>query len=835
MQHPLLFAVILYTGIALAQEVDTVVPPELLYFQEAQVPTDIEPGHYVVTLEVDIDENGRVTKVEALASDDPRLTPFAVEATRSFVFSPATAEGKPVPVKITYRYVFDIEHKKIEVVHVFQVREKGTRAPIDGLTALVEENAKAFVSNKGILEITDLPPGKYTLYIPEGEWVEMRVPFEVTPGRGQETEIWVERRYGASYQTVIRAPREARFVTKQSIVATELARLPGSGGDPLKMVENLPGLARSPFGSGQLIVFGADFLDSHVLLDSMPMWWFYHFGGLYSTINPAFIERIDFYPAAFDASYGNAIGGIVDVRMKEELLDDYHGAADVNLLHAGAIFGFPYSENGDLTFAFRRSYIDGILKAVFSDQEDFGLTTAPVYYDYQFQWRHHFGGHNRLKLFINGSDDALELLNRRNGLSEPTFVGTLGMRMWIHSAALRWDVDIAQGLSNALSVKVLPMGFDMNAFSSLKLKVTQLPVHLRDDLDWRINDDLRLRCGLSAMTTVAWVDVRAPHVPYGGSVPMPVATQEVIEASESVNVTEIAPWASLEWRPFQWWTLVPSLRLETWFGDWQVVYADPRLSMRFQIDEQWSIKAASGLYQQTPPVYTFSREFGGGNLGPEAAVHALLGVEWQPLREVFVQAEGFYKHLFNLAEPSKDKTIRYTNDGYGRAYGADFMVRINPSDWHFFGWLAYTYVVAQRWDFDIEDWRSADTDQRHVLNLVGTYELPRHWYIGLRFRLASGYPYTPVISAVFDADTDMYVPIPSPYKNSARLPLFHQLDLRVDKEWVFDNWKLALYLEIQNLYNNRAAEGVQYNYDYTKSEWVLGLPILPVLGIKGEF
>jgi TonB family protein len=814
-----------------------VVPPELTRFEEAKLPPDlgVKPGSYVVTLAVTVDETGAVAGVEATASDDDRLTPLALEAARSFAFKPALVDGAPVAVKITYRYTFDVRARERSVVFVFKVRRKGTREPVDGLTALVEENGRSFTSVAGTLEVSDLPPGAYTLYVPEEEWVEVRQPFEVKEGEAGEAELWAERRYGTSHQTVIRAPREARFVAKLTLQATELARLPGSGGDPLKMIENLPGLARSPFGGGQLIVFGADFLDSHVLLDSQPMWWFYHFGGLYSTINPAFIDRIDFMPAAFDASYGNAIGGIVDVRLKDELLDGVHGAVDVNIVHAGAIVGFPYSEDGDLTFALRRSYIDAVLKLVFMGNEDFGLTTAPVYYDYQFQWRHRFGSRNRVRLFVNGSDDAMEVLNKRNSMSEPTFVGSLGLSMWIHAASFEWESDITQDLKSVLSAKVLPMGFDMNVFGSMKLKVTQLPIHLREDLEWRIRDDLRLRAGLQALVTVGWLDVRAPHVPYGGAVPAPLGNQDIIEANERISVADLAPWASLEWQPFPWWTIVPSVRMDAWVGDWKRVYADPRLSMRFQIDEQWAVKAATGLYQQTPPVFTFSKEFGGGDLGPESAVHLLAGVEWQPLPDLFLQVEGFYKHLYNQVEPSNDKTVRYTNDGYGRAFGGDFLLRVNPGGWHFFGWLAYTYVVAQRWDFARDDWRSSDTDQRHVLNVVGTYELPHHWYIGLRFRLASGYPYTPVTGSVFDADTDQYVPIPSPWKNSARLPLFHQLDLRVDKEWIFDNWKLALYLEVQNVYNNRAAEAIQYSYDYGQTDWVSGLPILPVFGIKGEF
>jgi hypothetical protein len=69
---------------------------------------------------------------------------------------------------------------------------------------------------------------------------------------------------------------------------------------------------------------------------------------------------------------------------------------------------------------------------------------------------------------------------------------------------------------------------------------------------------------------------------------------------------------------------------------------------------------------------------------------------------------------------------------------------------------------------------------------------------------------------------------------SARLPAFHQLDVRLDKQWDFDAWKLMLYVELRNAYNRENAEAITYNYDYSRNKPVSGLPLLPVLGIRGE-
>ena len=152
----------------------------------------------------------------------------------------------------------------------------------------------------------------------------------------------------------------------------------------------------------------------------------------------------------------------------------------------------------------------------------------------------------------------------------------------------------------------------------------------------------------------------------------------------------------------------------------------------------------------------------------------------------------------------------------------------------FFGWITYTLSRAERLDPGESDYRLFDFDQTHILTLVGSYQLPRNWEVAARWRYVTGSPTTPFDGGVFNVDTYEYEPVPGKV-NSARFEDFHQLDLRVDKRWIYDTWKLNLYLDVQNLYNRSNVEGYQYNFDYSERVPSQGLPILPILGIKGEF
>jgi hypothetical protein len=65
--------------------------------------------------------------------------------------------------------------------------------------------------------------------------------------------------------------------------------------------------------------------------------------------------------------------------------------------------------------------------------------------------------------------------------------------------------------------------------------------------------------------------------------------------------------------------------------------------------------------------------------------------------------------------------------------------------------------------------------------------------------------------------------------------MFHQLDVRLDKTFLFDYWKLAVYLDVQNLYYAQNVEGSQYDYRFRERTDIPGLPILPTIGVKGSF
>src|SRR6185503_20036442 len=216
-------------------------------------------------------------------------------------------------------------------------------------------------------------------------------------------------RAGGLYETRVRAKAEHPEETKQTLTKAELTTVPGTVGDPLRVIQNLPGVARAPFGLGLLVVRGASPADTGVFIGGEPIPILYHFLAGPSVFTPNLIEKIDFYPGGFGARYGRFSGGAVDVTIKGDVGKTLHGAADVNLRDSSAFVEGPLG-GWRTSFAARRSYIDSILPLII--QPKIGstfVTFVPVYWDYQARAEKDLS-HGRFSLTAFGSSDSLEVV-----------------------------------------------------------------------------------------------------------------------------------------------------------------------------------------------------------------------------------------------------------------------------------------------------------------------------------------------------------------------------------------------------------------------------------------
>jgi len=742
--------------------------------------------------------------------------------------------------------------------------ERGTRDPIEDAECVAMmagrgEVARTYSNEKGRFRFQGLPPGRYVIRVLSAGYRSFSTHETLRAGSRVTVRYYLERREVRLYETVVIGKAKREEVSRHVVALPEIQRIPGTQGDALRSIQNMPGVARASFGSGALIVRGSAPGDTQVLLHGHPIPLLYHFAGLTSVINSDILSHITFIPGNFSVRYGGAMGGIIDVATRKGKRR-WHGYVDMDLWDVGLLLEGPLSK-GSFVVTARRSYIDAVLGLLPVKKFGIGFSSAPVYYDYQAMVDEPVGG-GHLKVLALGVDDRLKVLFDEPMDIAPTASGAKAAIMF-HRVFALWDRRWA-GLKVSSSVSAGFSRVAANMGSLLKMTFNDADVVWRGEATRTFASWFDLTFGMDGSFHYMWADVTLPNMSQGSEGQEPLGARESTHVRGSRNYFGQALFIEGALRFFKKLVIVPGVRLDyTKTLSFSRASFDPRISATWTVYPAVDIKAAVGLFHQPPGLADLWPTVGGNpNVGYERALHVSAGVEWRAPGGVTISGTGFYKHLMNLIGSSYDLVIRdgaitsenKANRGKGRVYGMELLVKkpLKGMCPHMFGirrcfgWISYTLMRSERKDSPSvvnghlpsgaggTGWRPFDWDQTHILTMVLTVMFKRNWEFGVRFRYATGNPTTPVLGGIYDADSDTYLPVFG-VVNSARIPAFHQLDIRVDKQWIFRTWKLRLYLDVQNAYNRQNPEFVMYNFNDTRHQYMPGLPIIPSLGLKGEF
>jgi TonB family protein len=860
--------------------------PKQTKFVEADYPKEaIEKGLETdVILLLDINADGKVDAANVTEPGKPAGIGFdeaALIAAQQFEFEPAELDGKKIAVQIGYKYKFRLKPKApppaqapapqaapsaagtapppaaaepakptpAAIANFTGVlRERGTRLPLGGMLVTVfrddGEKALGFEATsdaKGAFTFFDLTPGEWKILIEPPGFYPYRTTETIKAGERIDVVYHVERGSYNPYDVTVTATRPRKEVSRTVITAQELDKVPGTFGDPLAVVQNFAGVARPPPLSGLLIIRGSSPQDSKIFVEGAEIPLIYHFGALRTVLPVGVLDSLEFYPGNFSPMYGRATGGVIDIRIKKLQPKKVGGYVDINLFDSGFYLESPLGDKGGFAIAARRSYIDVLLNAAVPSDAPVNLVQAPRYYDYQILGNYRPTPAHDIRLLFFGSDDRLELLFKNPGaltaqisnnqLSfSTTFYRSLITYNFIPSENIENSFKISQG-RNWLNASFGQLEFDLDTYVS----------QIRDTLRWKLNDHLTLVSGVDMLFSDSNVFVRAPLPPQEGQPPGPPDLSNT-RTTDRNGVLAWSPAVYLEGevKPVPKLLVLPGLRFDYLALSKDSVF-QPRITSRWSVTDKVTLKGGIGLFAQDPTPDEVDPSFGNPALKSEKALHYSAGIEFKPRPYVTLDATGFYKDIYNLVSRT-DRTVTdangqphallYDNGGKGRAIGLELVARHDFTN-NFSGWLAYTLSRATRQDSGTTTWRLFDYDQTHILTVLGSYQLPRNWQIGGRFRLVSGNPITPVTGAVYSASNDRYYPTYGNV-NTARLPLFHQLDVRVDKRWIYQTWILNVYLDVQNVYNRPNTEDFDYNFNFRQSNPQQGLPILPILGIRGE-
>jgi TonB family protein len=840
--------------------------PKLIHFVEAARPPGVPPTATAeVILSIEVREDGNVGEVLVVKSPGPDWAAAAVAAARQFVFEPAEIDGVPASVVITYRYEFTIKEQVVslgpQVNFDGVVLERFKKKPLaDVRVAIPALHLATTTAADGTFSFVDVPIGDQVVELSGPTLLTVETTETIKKGERKTVKYLVELKTvgsgGVDEEVVVRAPRIRKETIETRIQTEEARRVPGTQGDTLKVVQNLPGVARSSLGSAALVVWGSAPEDTLVFVDGVEIPAIFHIGGLRSTINSDLVSSIDLVPGAYGAEYGNGLGGLVRVNTRE-IPDGVHGYVASDFIDSSAEVGTNIGDRVHFAAAGRISYLDKSLQLVASPNVG-EFIPIPQYSDYQIMGTVALRHDEELKMMILGSHDHLQRTLYTSDVSETR---TQTETAYFNRVYLRYTRLMQDGSSVAVTPWIGNEGDD-NVYvygpQPVHLDVSTLRYGLRATYRRKLVPEATLVLGLDFQGSNSQVN-------RVGSLTLPSREGDIVVFGQSpgpqinfdnysFGVVSPAAYTFVE-LTFGPLTIVPGLRFApTLLTGSQLlppvgntpplgyshfdVAVDPRINVAYRLTPRLTLNAAAGLYHQVPTPADFSSVFGNPTLGLESDVQLTGGLSYRLTGTLTFEAQAFYKWIWDLVSrnpsPTPPVADALVQNEVGRAYGGQFLLRQQITK-GFFGWITYTLSESQRMDHPGYNWRLFDYDQTHVFSALGSYEFGSGWEVGLRFRYASGYPRTPVTGSFYDGKGNLYDPFFGA-QNSIRIPPFYSLDALGSKTFALSaSSRLMIFLDVQNITYANNPEEIVYNYNYTTQGYIYGLPILAILGARFDF
>ena len=811
-------------------------PPHAIGSTDVPYPANA-PAHdapIVVTVKLSVDPTGAVTKVDPVTGPQPPFDEAVATAAKGFRFDPARFGGKPVPVEITFTHTFvppppppppttDNGPAKTAVLKG-KLIQLGTRAPVPGATVTVIIGDRRYETDADA-------HGKFELPVPPGAAKIVVTAPGHNPFLQQETLVaaqalsvtyFVERDRYDPYEIVVLGDQRREEVSRITLRGAEIKQIPGTFGDPFRVVQALPGVASAVSLLPFPIVRGASPSSTGFLLDGTRVPLLYHLLSGPSVIHPDFIDEIQFYPGGAPVTYGGYTGGIIDGRTARARRDEHLLDFDANLLQAGGLVRQPIKSLGATgTIAGRYGYPGFIL----------GLATNRVslsYWDYQARLD---GGtaNNGWTAFAFGAKDELDTPAASAARNDPNPPLTPTLILGFH----RLDLRLHRTYGGLVTTYRTVFGYDRTSSQGTDFSV--LVAEPSINLTWKVDPKLKLVGGVEG----SYHSIN--HLSPMGMDPSAVLTGGVNYQANAAALTEAL------WRPTPKWLIRPGVRADVWSDNDKTKSAvDPRLTIRYQLanrdlpdvppdsdDSKVWLKGSLGIYHQPP---RFVLPIPGLDIMPLKygllrSYQSSLGVE-VPLTDRFeLTGEGFYNRmdptifdlsvnsasLINDPNPTLIPTMTVTNmdqqmaidrltkPQQGRSYGLEFLLRRQAKS-GIFGWVSYTLSRSERLRDGV--YVPYDFDRTHLVNVVAGLPLRRNWDFGARLQYQSGKPST---------TTAGY--------NTARTAGYLRFDVRVDKRVVYRQWLLDFYVDVTNiaLLPEEITAGTTIRY------------VLPTVGVRGRF
>ena len=736
------------------------------------------------------------------------------------------------------------------------VIDKSNRQPLEFINVMIVGLNKGGVTNaEGKFSIGQVPPGIYRLQASAIGYKTVTTPEYILSTRDLHIQIEMEENQtelegvtvtASPFRRDIESPVSLRIIGLQ-----EIEKSPGANRDISRIVQSYPGVTFSPIGyRNDLIVRGGSPSENRFYLDGVEIPNINHFstqgasGGPVGILNADLIREVNFYTGAFPTDKGNALSSVLDFKLRDgdmerNSLKATLGASEVSLASNGHL-----GKKTSYLVSVRQSYLQFLFDML-------GLPFLPTFTDAQFKLKTRFDARNELTVLGLGGIDKMKLNTKADDedneyilsylpkIQQETF--TLGAVYRHYAGAHVQSVVASHSYLNNRNTK-----YQQNDESD----PDRLMLRLRSTEQ---NTQLRLENSSSFRNWKVTVGTCLDYSQYSNTTFQKVYTDraQTFDYHTYLGIMRWGLFGTVNYTSIDE-RFTASLGLRADANNYSAAMKDlsdqlsPRLSLSYQLTEHWSLSGNAGLYYQLPPYTALGFKNNNGLYANKYALRYMqvsqgsVGLNWRKGDTFEVSVEGFYKDYdkipLSVADgiPLTCKGNDYgvignellTSTAQGRSYGAELLLK----------WLvakklnlasSFTLFKSEyRTDKESEYIASA-WDNRFIFNLRGTYNLPRHWSVGMKVSCIGGAPYTP-----YNADKSSLVTAwnaqGKPYYdytryNEERLPAFTQVDIRIDKTFYLKRCMLGFYIDLQNIAGSKLKQA-----DVLMSTGVIKNPDAPI-------
>ncbi len=736
------------------------------------------------------------------------------------------------------------------------VIDKSSRQPLEFINVMIVGLNKGGVTNaEGKFSIGQVPPGIYRLQASAIGYKTVTTPEYILSTRDLHIQIEMEENQtelegvtvtASPFRRDIESPVSLRIIGLQ-----EIEKSPGANRDISRIVQSYPGVTFSPIGyRNDLIVRGGSPSENRFYLDGVEIPNINHFstqgasGGPVGILNADLIREVNFYTGAFPTDKGNALSSVLDFKLRDgdmerNSLKATLGASEVSLASNGHL-----GKKTSYLVSVRQSYLQFLFDML-------GLPFLPTFTDAQFKLKTRFDARNELTVLGLGGIDKMKLNTKADDedneyilsylpkIQQETF--TLGAVYRHYAGAHVQSVVASHSYLNNRNTKYQQNDESDPEHLMLRLRSTEQ------------NTQLRLENSSSFRNWKVTVGTSLDYSQYSNTTFQKVYTDraQTFDYHTYLGIMRWGLFGTVNYTSIDE-RFTASLGLRADANNYSAAMKDlsdqlsPRLSLSYQLTEHWSLSGNAGLYYQLPPYTALGFKNNNGLYANKYALRYMqvsqgsVGLNWRKGDTFEVSVEGFYKDYdkipLSVADgiPLTCKGNDYgvignellTSTAQGRSYGAELLLK----------WLvakklnlasSFTLFKSEyRTDKESEYIASA-WDNRFIFNLRGTYNLPRHWSVGMKVSCIGGAPYTP-----YDADKSSLVTAwnaqGKPYYdytryNEERLPAFTQVDIRIDKTFYLKRCMLGFYIDLQNIAGSKLKQA-----DVLMSTGVIKNPDAPI-------